>query len=96
MDTVRPKCIKTPNPLSDDATEISLNGGVVSNKGFIAQFASPGTSIIPGPYVSAWGGIQSAGQTVGQIVSFVELEPFVNDLPTTFPALAICHGGLWA
>ncbi|KAJ5560572.1 hypothetical protein N7513_002971 [Penicillium frequentans] len=51
-----------------DGYQISLNGGVVSNKGFIAQFASPGTSIIPGPYVSAWGGIQSAGQTIGQIL----------------------------
>jgi MFS family permease len=46
-----------------------LNGGIVSNKGFIRQMASPGTSIIAGKYISAWGGIQSAGQTVGQIVS---------------------------
>ncbi|KAJ5946930.1 hypothetical protein N7454_003769 [Penicillium verhagenii] len=51
-----------------DGYQISLNGGVVSNKGFIAQFASPGTKIINGHYVSAWGGIQSAGQTVGQIL----------------------------
>ena len=48
--------------------EINLNGGIVANKGFIRQFASPGTTIIPGPYVSAWGGIQSAGQCVGQVV----------------------------
>ena len=48
--------------------EINLNGGIVSNKGFIQQMASPGTSIIAGKYISAWGGIQSAGQTVGQIV----------------------------
>lgn len=48
--------------------EINLNGGIVSNKGFIQQMASPGTTIIAGKYVSAWGGIQSAGQTVGQIV----------------------------
>ncbi|THW10940.1 general substrate transporter [Aureobasidium pullulans] len=31
--------------------------------------ASPGTKIIKGKYVSAWGGIQSAGQTIGQIKS---------------------------
>ena len=49
-------------------TEINLNGGIVSNKGFIRQMASPGTSIVAGKYISAWGGIQSAGQTVGQIV----------------------------
>lgn len=48
--------------------EINLNGGVVSNKGFIRQMANPGTTIIDGKYISAWGGIQSAGQTVGQIV----------------------------
>lgn len=34
--------------------------------------ASPGTSIIQGKYISAWGGIQSAGQTIGQIVSILQ------------------------
>ena len=48
--------------------EVNLNGGIVANKGLIRQFSSPGTTIIAGKYVSAWGGIQSAGQTVGQIV----------------------------
>ncbi|KAJ5090786.1 hypothetical protein N7532_009470 [Penicillium argentinense] len=51
-----------------DGYQINLNGGIVSNKGFIQQMASPGTSIIAGKYISAWGGIQSAGQTVGQIL----------------------------
>ncbi|KAL2823213.1 general substrate transporter [Aspergillus cavernicola] len=51
-----------------DGYQINLNGGVVSNKGFIQQMASPGTSIIEGKYISAWGGIQSAGQTIGQIL----------------------------
>ncbi|KAL4988646.1 general substrate transporter [Aspergillus falconensis] len=51
-----------------DGYQINLNGGVVSNKGFIQQMANPGTSIIDGKYISAWGGIQSAGQTVGQIL----------------------------
>ncbi|THY69807.1 general substrate transporter [Aureobasidium pullulans] len=49
--------------------QINLNGGLVSNKGFIRQMASPGTKIIKGKYVSAWGGIQSAGQTIGQIIA---------------------------
>lgn len=40
----------------------------MSNKGFIRQMSAPGTTVIPGKYISAWGGIQSAGQTVGQIV----------------------------
>jgi hypothetical protein len=31
---------------------------------------SPEETIIEGKYVSAWGGIQSAGQTIGQIVGF--------------------------
>lgn len=53
--------------------EINLNGGIVANKGFIRQFASPGTVVISGTYVSAWGGIQSAGQTVGQVVWFQTL-----------------------
>ncbi|CAG7996809.1 unnamed protein product [Penicillium salamii] len=51
-----------------DGYQINLNGGIVSNKGFIRQMAAPGTSIISGKYIAAWGGIQSAGQTVGQIV----------------------------
>ncbi|RQM04955.1 hypothetical protein DH86_00003879 [Scytalidium sp. 3C] len=51
-----------------DGYQINLNGGIVANKGFIRQMANPGTTIIDGKYVSAWGGIQSTGQTVGQIV----------------------------
>lgn len=58
--------------------EINLNGGIVSNKGFIKQMAKEGTTIIDGKYISAWGGIQSAGQTVGQIVSTtISLEHWV-------------------
>lgn len=51
-----------------DGYQINLNGGIVANKGFIRQMASPGTKIINSKYVSAWGGIQAAGQTIGQIV----------------------------
>ncbi|EPE07151.1 sugar transporter [Ophiostoma piceae UAMH 11346] len=51
-----------------DGYQINLNGNIVANKGFIRQMASPGTKIIKGKYVSAWGGIQSTGQTVGQIL----------------------------
>ncbi|TVY52349.1 General alpha-glucoside permease [Lachnellula cervina] len=51
-----------------DGYQINLNGGIISNKGFIKQFASPGTVIIAGKYISAWGGIQSAGQFVGQVL----------------------------
>jgi hypothetical protein len=50
-------------------SEINLNGGIVANKGFIRQMAGPNTTVIAGSYISAWGGIQSAGQTIGQIVS---------------------------
>jgi hypothetical protein len=50
--------------------EINLNGGIVSNKGFIRQMSTPGTKIINSNYVSAWGGIQSAGQFFGQVVCF--------------------------
>lgn len=57
--------------------EINLNGGIVANKGFIRQMAKPGTTIIAGKYISAWGGIQSAGQTVGQFVR----GPFALALP---------------
>ncbi|KAH8691383.1 hexose transporter [Talaromyces proteolyticus] len=59
-----------------DGYQINLNGGVVSNKGFIRQMAAPGTKIIQGTYVSAWGGIQSAGQTVGQILLQYATEAF--------------------
>ncbi|CAI7656076.1 unnamed protein product [Penicillium pancosmium] len=59
-----------------DGYQINLNGGIVSNKGFILQMASPGTSIIQGKYISAWGGIQSAGQTIGQIMLQYATEKF--------------------
>ncbi|OGM48645.1 hexose transporter [Aspergillus bombycis] len=55
-----------------DGYQINLNGGLVSNEGFIRQMASPGTTIIEGQYVSAWSGIQSSGQAVGQISIFIE------------------------
>ncbi|KAH8593537.1 general substrate transporter [Bisporella sp. PMI_857] len=67
-----------------DGYQISLNGGIVSNKGFIRQFASPGTKIIKGQYVSAWGGIQSAGQAIGQV--FLQ---FATDALGRKPALLI-------
>ncbi|CAK7221331.1 hypothetical protein SBRCBS47491_004491 [Sporothrix bragantina] len=51
-----------------DGYQINLNGNIVANKGFIRQMASPGTTIIAGKYVSAWGGIQSTGQAIGQIL----------------------------
>ncbi|KAF5563905.1 maltose permease [Fusarium phyllophilum] len=51
-----------------DGYQINLNGGIVSNPGFIRQFSTSGTTIIAGKYISAWGGIQSAGQTIGQIL----------------------------
>ncbi|GES58542.1 major facilitator superfamily domain, general substrate transporter [Aspergillus terreus] len=59
-----------------DGYQINLNGGIVANKGFIRQFAAPGTTIIAGKYVSAWGGIQSAGQTIGQILLQYATEGF--------------------
>ncbi|CRG86849.1 General alpha-glucoside permease [Talaromyces islandicus] len=59
-----------------DGYQINLNGGIVANKGFIRQFASPGTVVISGTYVSAWGGIQSAGQTVGQVLLQYATEAF--------------------
>ncbi|KFX94393.1 hypothetical protein V490_04370 [Pseudogymnoascus sp. VKM F-3557] len=51
-----------------DGYQINLNGGIVSNTGFIHKMASPGTQIIAGQYVSAWGGIQSGGQVIGQVL----------------------------
>ncbi|KAJ5362160.1 hypothetical protein N7541_003004 [Penicillium brevicompactum] len=59
-----------------DGYQINLNGGIVSNKGFIRQMSAPGTTVIPGKYISAWGGIQSAGQTVGQIFLQYATEKF--------------------
>jgi hypothetical protein len=72
-------------------TEINLNGGIIANKGFIKQFATPGTKVILGKYVSAWGGIQSAGQFVGQVVriSVTQLIPSIAN--GCLLAIAICH-----
>ncbi|KAB8268354.1 general substrate transporter [Aspergillus minisclerotigenes] len=51
-----------------DGYQINLNGGLVSNTGFIRQMAKPGTTVIEGQYVSAWSGLQSSGQAVGQVL----------------------------
>ncbi|KAB8218924.1 general substrate transporter [Aspergillus novoparasiticus] len=51
-----------------DGYQINLNGGLVSNNGFIRQMAKPGTTVIEGQYVSAWSGLQSSGQAVGQVM----------------------------
>ncbi|OAL54016.1 general substrate transporter [Pyrenochaeta sp. DS3sAY3a] len=56
--------------------QINLNGGIIANKGFIKQMASPGTKVIQGKYVSAWGGIQSAGQFFGQVFLQYATEKF--------------------
>lgn len=50
-----------------DGYQINLSGGIVANKGFILQMSGNGANVIPGQYVSAWGGIQSAGQFFGQV-----------------------------
>ncbi|WVW82736.1 hypothetical protein I302_104747 [Kwoniella bestiolae CBS 10118] len=47
--------------------QINLNGGIISNKGFIRIMPRDAKGAILGKYVSAWGGIQSTGQTLGQI-----------------------------
>lgn len=57
-----------------DGYQLNLSGGIVANKGFIKMMAKPGAKAIDGPYVSAWGGIQSAGQFLGQV-----LLPPIND-----------------
>ena len=79
--------------------EINLNGGIISNAGFIKQFSNPGTTIIDSKYVSAWGGIQSAGQFVGQVVR----RPYISmcmirlssQLTNFSPAPPIRHGEIW-
>ncbi|GIJ90475.1 hypothetical protein Asppvi_009430 [Aspergillus pseudoviridinutans] len=59
-----------------DGYQINLNGGIVSNKGFIRQMATSDTAIIAGKYIAAWGGIQSTGQTIGQILLQYATEAF--------------------
>lgn len=68
---------KTRIPWVDmtDAAEINLNGGIIANKGFIRQMATEGTTVIEAKYMSAWGGIQSAGQFVGQVVRILSSMP---------------------
>lgn len=61
--------------------EINLNGGIVVNKGFIEQMSTKDTDIIDGKYISAWGGIQSAGQFFGQVVCHNLAPRTCNDSP---------------
>ncbi|RSH89198.1 hypothetical protein EHS25_002310 [Saitozyma podzolica] len=61
-------CMAAAFSASLDGYQINLNGSIVANKGFIATMTSPGQAAINGPYVSAWGGIQSTGQFIGQMI----------------------------
>lgn len=56
--------------------------------------ATPGTKIIKGKYISAWGGIQSAGQVVGQVVSF-ERCFCVESLLTVLSGSSVHDGSIW-
>lgn len=100
MATVRPAVDEAAKkPLDDQVltslTEINLNGGIIANKGFVKQFATPGTTVIQGKYVSAWGGIQSAGQFFGQVVrNTYLLDMFESQLTVLTPAAPICHRGM--
>ena len=49
------------------SAEINLNGSIVSATSFIHQMNGPNATKSYAPYVSAWGGIQSAGQFIGQV-----------------------------
>lgn len=53
--------------------EINLNGSIVANLGFIQTFASETNRALAKPvmdstYVSVWGGLQSTGQFIGQVL----------------------------
>lgn len=50
-----------------DGTEVNLNGSIVSNVGFYRTLFGHSAKKSPSKYVSAWGGIQSAGQFLGQV-----------------------------
>ena len=51
---------------------------------------NPETGIINANYVSAWGGIQSAGQTIGQIVRSTVLTVYLMYMLTIYLALSSC------
>ncbi|KAF4499688.1 Major facilitator superfamily domain, general substrate transporter [Fusarium agapanthi] len=83
-----------------DGYQINLNGGIVSNPGLIRQFSTSGTTIIADKYISAWGGIQSAGQTIGQVLLQYATERLRRVFRNTLAALAggkalFGHGCCW-
>ncbi|WWC69105.1 uncharacterized protein I206_103041 [Kwoniella pini CBS 10737] len=47
--------------------QINLNGGIISNKGFIALMPRDAKGAINGSKIALFGGMQSLGQTLGQI-----------------------------
>ena len=56
--------------------EINLNGSIVSATSFTHQMNGPNATKSYAPYVSAWGGIQSAGQSIGQVTLPFAIERF--------------------
>ncbi|ORY35812.1 putative sugar transporter [Naematelia encephala] len=60
-------CMAAAFSASLDGYQINLNGSIISNTGFIHKMFGD-VKASPSQYVSAWGGLQSAGQCVGQIL----------------------------
>ncbi|WWD20939.1 hypothetical protein CI109_105417 [Kwoniella shandongensis] len=58
-------CVAAGFCAATDGYQNQMISSIVANKGFIAQFAEGGTKLKP-EHVSAFGGIFSAGQVVGQ------------------------------
>lgn len=59
-------CMAAAFSASLDGYQGHLNSSIVSNKGFIRQFAPAGSKILDAKWVALWGGTSSAGQTIAQ------------------------------
>ncbi|RSH90257.1 hypothetical protein EHS25_001591 [Saitozyma podzolica] len=62
-------CLAVTFSAATDGYQISMNGNVIANAGFVSRFAtetdSTGARIIAAPIFSAWNVIQSIGQIIG-------------------------------
>lgn len=67
-----------------------FNGSIVANKGFIQQFAPPGTLILDAKWVSIWGGMQSTMQCLAQIACVFVTDRFGRRLALWLTWVLLC------
>lgn len=87
-------CMAAAFSASLDGYQGHLNSSIVSNKGFIRQFAPKGSKILDAKWVALWGGTSSAGQTIAQF-AMVYVTDYLGRKAALWTTFALLTGVSW-